>query len=125
MPRSPPLEGEDEMAQTRESSPPKAVRTRKFRGATISKTAATRYTALLAGVCTLLCLLAGPFTRHAAGAEAGLLADVSPQPLMEQVRRLQIAMDFLGQPLSARDQEQIRTALASRDMHSATASIEG
>jgi hypothetical protein len=113
------------MAQTRESSPPKAVRTRKFRGATISKTAATRYTALLAGVCTLLCLLAGPFTRHAAGAEAGLLADVSPQPLMEQVRRLQIAMDFLGQPLSARDQEQIRTALASRDMHSATASIEG
>ena len=46
------------------------------------------------------------------------------QPFMDEVRRLQAALDVLGQPLAQSDQEQIKAAFASPDTKAASAKME-
>jgi hypothetical protein len=47
------------------------------------------------------------------------------QPLAQQVRQLEDALEYLGQPLTAAEQKQINAAIGSADEATAVAAIEG
>jgi len=55
---------------------------------------------------------------------AGPLSSAPFQPFMDEVRRLQAALDFLGQPLAQPDREQLKAAFASPNTQAAVAKME-
>ena len=79
---------------------------------------------LLLPVLALLLSMTRSFTLLAAGAQLGSFSSVPLQPFIDEVQRLQAAMNFLGQPLALKDQEQIKAASANRDTHAAVSSVE-
>src|SRR5437762_3471135 len=52
------------------------------------------------------------------------MAAVPLQPLAQQVRRLEDAMNYLGQPFPAADQAAINTAIANPDESAAVGALE-
>lgn len=63
-------------------------------------------------------------TMPAVSTAAGPVSSVSFQPFMDEVRRLQGALDFLGQPLSPPDQEQLQAAFLSPNTEAAVAKVQ-
>jgi hypothetical protein len=63
--------------------------------------------------------------RAGAGATAAQSApSVALQPLAQQVRQLESALDYLGQPLSAQDQQAINKAVSNPDEATAVTQLE-
>jgi hypothetical protein len=54
----------------------------------------------------------------------GSIPSVSLQPFMNQVHRLETTLNFLGQPLSQRDEERIKTTFASQSTEAAVVQAE-
>ncbi len=72
----------------------------------------------------LLFLLQSASPTRASMADADPSSSTPDQPFEDQVNRLQMALEFLGQPLPQQDKEQIRAAFAREGKQSAVAAVE-
>ena len=79
---------------------------------------------LLLPILAFIFLLMSPLTARASGAGAESSQNVPLQPFVEEVQRLQTALNFLGQPLTNQDQEQIKSAFAGRNAGAAVSQTE-
>ena len=75
-------------------------------------------------VFAIIFLLISPRLARAADAGVGSSPSVALQPFMNEVQRLQAALNFLGQPLTKQDQEQIKSAFASGNTTTAISKTE-
>ena len=72
----------------------------------------------------LIFLLTRPLMGLDARASVASSPNVPLQPFGDAIRRLQMALNFLGQPLAPRDQEQIRAAFASQNPNSTISAVQ-
>ena len=79
---------------------------------------------LLLPMFALIFLQMNPLMARAAGAGVESSQNVPLQPFMEEVQRLQTALNFLGQPLAKLDQERINSAFSSRNAAAAVSQTE-
>jgi len=64
------------------------------------------------------------FAAYLAGSSVGAAQSVPLQPFAQQVRRLEDALNFIGQPLPAADHAEMNSALAAADETQAVARIQ-
>ena len=72
----------------------------------------------------LAILCGGLFAQEAAHQHSPTTAAIPLQPLAQQVRQLEEAVNYLGQPLAANDHQRINKAIANQDQAAAVAEIE-
>jgi hypothetical protein len=65
-----------------------------------------------------------PFSMQAARAIAISSAGTPIQPFVDQVHRLEAALNYLGQPLTEQDQDRIKAIVAGRETRSAVPQLE-
>ena len=75
-------------------------------------------------VLVLIFLPKSPLIARAAGTGVESSSRVPLQPFMDEVQRLQTALNFLGQPLAKQDQERIKSPFASQNTEAAVSQTE-
>ena len=75
-------------------------------------------------VAILLCAGVGRLHGEGGSTQKVPQANVPLQPLAQQARRIETALDYLGQPLQARDHQEINDAVASLDEEDAVRKLQ-